>query len=369
MGGLPFVLNEPAYTNPVANPTVILPRVFPATAVSGPSTVSLPTAVNPSLKIPYSMQWNATIEHQRWGTGFLLSYVGTTMRQGVYSYDINSPIANTVPYIYKPRRFQNYPSIGYITNGLDHQYHGLTVEARRRMASGWYYQASWVWSRDISMVAPEYAYGTFDTAPTLDIPTHRVAVSTMYQFPIGKGRKFLSNASRPLDLILGGWELSTMYTYYSGQFLTPSWSLSDPTGTAYTTSLTPANVSRLPNVSGDPNLPSGQRTVNQWFNTSVFSAPAAGTFGNSGRGIIYGPWVNVWHAGMDKSFTLYERLKLRVEMTATNIFNHNSWSNPGTTINSPASAAIVTGVGGVQGGSTGDKPGPRVLRAGFRMEW
>ena len=29
-GGLPYVLNEPAYTNPVANPAVIFPRVFPA---------------------------------------------------------------------------------------------------------------------------------------------------------------------------------------------------------------------------------------------------------------------------------------------------------------------------------------------------
>jgi hypothetical protein len=369
LGGLPFVLNEPAYTNPTTNPTVILPRVFPATSVSGPSTVSLPTAADPSLKIPYSMQWNATIEHQRWDTGFLLSYVGTTLRQGIWSYDINSPVANNVPYVYKPRRFQTYPGISYINNGVSHQYHGMTVQAQRRMARSFYYQFSWVWSRDIGTVAPEYAYGTRDTAPTLDIPTHRVAVSSMYQFPVGKGRKFLSGANRPLDLMLGGWELSTMYEYYSGQFLSPSWTLSDPTGTAYTTSVTPASVTRLPNVLSDPNLPSGQRTVNRWFDTTAFTAPSAGTFGNSGRGIIYGPWVNVWHAGVDKSFTLYERLKLRVEMTATNVFNHNNWSNPGTNVSTTASAGLITGVGGVQGGSTGDKPGPRALRAGFRLEW
>jgi len=131
MGGLPFVLNEPAYTNPTPNPDVILPRVFPVTSVSGPSTVSLPVAVNPDLKMPYSMQWNVTIEHQRWDTGFRLSYIGTNMRQGTWSYDINSPVPDTRAYVDKPRRFPNYPGISYLTNGVGHQYHGMTVEVER----------------------------------------------------------------------------------------------------------------------------------------------------------------------------------------------------------------------------------------------
>jgi len=79
--------------------------------------------------------------------------------------------------------------------------------------------------------------------------------------------------------------------------------------------------------------------------------------------------VNVWHAGMNKFFTLYERVKVRVEMAATNVFNHPNWSNPGTNASTTVSAGVVTGVGGVQGGSTGDKPGARTLRAGFRLEF
>jgi hypothetical protein len=371
MGGLPFLLNEPAYTNPTTNPDVIFPRVFPATGVSGPSTVSLPTAVDPGLKFPYSMQWNATIEHQRWSTGFRLSYIGTNMRQGVWSYDINSPVPDNRPYVDKPRRFPNYPGIGYLNNGTSHQYHGMTIEAQRRMARGLFYQFSWVWARDISVEGSEDPYGKRIRAVSLDIPTHRVAVSTMYQFPFGRGRRFLGNAPRPLDYVVGGWELSAIYNYYSGQFLTPSWTLPDPTGTTYTTSRTAPNVSRLPNVLDDPNLPRDQRTVSRWFDTTAFAAPAAGTFGNAGRGIIYGPWVNVWHTGMNKVFTFEssERLRLRIEMTATNAFNHPNWSNPGTNVSTTASAGVVTGVGGVQGGSTGDKPGARTLRAGFRLEW
>ena len=35
-GAAPFVINEPSFTNPAANPVVILPRVFPAAGVAGP---------------------------------------------------------------------------------------------------------------------------------------------------------------------------------------------------------------------------------------------------------------------------------------------------------------------------------------------
>jgi hypothetical protein len=369
IGGLPFLLNEPAYTNPSPNPDVIFPRIFPATGISGPSTVSLPTALDPSIQFPYSMQWNATIEHQRWGTGFRLSYIGTNMRKGIWSYDINSPVPDTRPYVDKPRRFPTYPGISYLNNGTTHQYHGLTVDATRRMANGLYYQVNWVWARDIGTTGSENPYGKRERYLAQDIPTHRLAASVMYQFPVGKGRRFLGNASRPLDAVIGGWELTAIYNYYSGHFLTPSWTLPDPTGTAYTTSPTAPTVSRLPNVLADPNLPKDQRTINRWFDTSVFAAPAAGAFGNSGRGIIRGPWVNVWHAGMNKTFDIYERFRFRVEMTATNVFNHPNWSNPGTGVNTTASAGVITAVGGVQGASTGDKPGPRTLRAGFRLEF
>jgi hypothetical protein len=65
-GGTPFLINEPAYTNP-AVPTVIFPRVFPETPL-GPTTISIPNAVNPNLRRPFSMQYTATIEHQHWNT-------------------------------------------------------------------------------------------------------------------------------------------------------------------------------------------------------------------------------------------------------------------------------------------------------------
>ncbi len=373
----PFVINELPYTNPIGNPDVIFPRVFPAAGAAGPSTVGLPTAVNPRLRTPYSMQYNFTIEHEQWGTGFRLSYIGANTRQGEWSYNYNSPVPDTRPYVDKPRPFPQYPGITYLTNGSAHQYNALTVEAQRSLAKGFYFQSSWSWARDIfDLERGAAAENPFDRgrewAVSPDIPTHRFTTNALYQLPFGKGRHWLANASTPLDWAVGGWELSVIYSLHSGQFLTPFWTGPDPTGTAFTTSRTPAFVTIRPDQLRDPNLPEGQRSVNRWFDTSAFAPPQPGRFGTAAKGLIKGPGVNVWHMGFFKTLAFQEKqgLRLRLDLTATNIFNHPNWSNPSSTnISQGVAAGVISGVGGVNGASTGDQPGARAFRAGIRLEW
>ena len=370
-GGIPFVLSEPAYTNPAANPAVILPQVFPATGTSGPSTVALPNAINPNIRLAYSMQDNVTIEHQMGNTGLRLSYIGTNTRQGTWSYNYNSPVPDATPFILKPRPFPNFPAIPYLTNGAGHQYHSLTAMAERHLSQGLYFQGSWVWARDIYDLDPGQATeNPFDRkrerAVSIDIPTHRVTTNWIYELPIGKGRPLFGSASRRLNLLLGGWEINGIYSYYSGQFLTPLWTGPDPTGTAFTTSTTPASVTVRPDQIGDPNT--GAQTVQQWFNPAAFTAPQRGRFGTAAKGVIKGPSVSVLDAGVAKRINITERVKVRCEMTASNVLNHPNWSNPGTTdITQTANVGTISAVGGVNGGSTGDLPGPRSLRAGVRV--
>lgn len=375
-GAIPFVLNEPGYTNPAGAPDVIFPRIFPATSGAGPATVGIPAAVNPNLRMPYSMQYNLTVEKQMWATGFRVSYVGTNTRQGDYSYDYNQPVADTRPYVDKPRPFPNYPGISYFTNGAGHQYNALTAEAERYMAKGLYFQTSYSWARDIGDLqrgaSPEDAYNRLrERAVELDVPTHRFNANWIYQLPFGKGRKFLNGSNKAVDLAVRGWEISGIYSYYSNQFLTPLWSGPDPTGTRFSNNRTPANVTLRPDQLRDGNLPSDQRSVGRWFDASAFAAPQPGRFGTSARGVIKGPGVNVWHVGFIKNFVFSEKApRLRWEMTATNFFNHPNYSNPGTLdITALGNVGVITGVGGVNGSSTGDQPGARAFRMGLRMEW
>ena len=78
-----------------------------------------------------------------------------------------------------------------------------------------------------------------------------------------------------LDGVFGGWEMSVVTLIQTGQFLTPAWTGPDPTGTAFTSSTTPATVTIRPNILRDPNLDGDQRTLNRWFDASAF-APRAG---------------------------------------------------------------------------------------------
>lgn len=368
-GGAPFVLNEPAATNPAGTPEIVFPRVFPQTA-GGLSTIGLPGAYRKDLRTPYSMQYNFTVEHQRWNTGFRLSYIGTNTRQGEWGYNINQPLPDNRLYVDKPRRFPNYPAITYISNGAGHQYNSLTAEVERRFFRGLSYQFSYVLARDIGDLergeSPENAYDRKrERAVWLDIPTHRLTSNFVWQLPFGRGRKYASQ-SRLFNLVAGGWDLSGVYSIYSGQFLTPLWTGPDPTGTAFTGSRTPAQVTIRPDHLRNANLAFDQRAVNRWFDSSAFGAPRSGNYGSSAKGVIIGPGSNIFNAGIAKNFPIRERVNLRLELTSTNSFNHPNWANPGVNITSLGQVGVISAVGGV---ASLDQSGPRNLRSGLRLEW
>lgn len=369
-GGVPFIIQEPAFTNPSDTPAVVFPRVFPL-SVGGPTTVGIPGANRADLRTPYSMQYNATIEHQRWNTGFRASYIGTNTRQGQYSFNINQPLPDNRLFVDKVRRFPNYPAVSYLTNGSGHQYHSLTLEAQRNLARGLSYQFSWVWARDIGDLeradSPENAYDRRrERSVWQDIPTHRTTGNLIYELPFGKGKRFLAGSGRAVRAIAGGWQISAIHSFYSAQFLTPQWTGPDPVGIAYTTSKTPAQVTLRPDILRNPNLPAGERSVSRWFDTKAFAAPAAGSFGTSSGGVIKGPGANVLHGGITKRFDLGERAKLRLEMVGNNLFNHPNWSNPGTSISNAGQVGVIRSTSGVSGL---DESGQRSLRAGIRLEW
>jgi hypothetical protein len=348
--------------------------VFPSDGAAGPSSVALPSAVNPSLLIPYSLQYNVTLEHSRWDTGFRLSFISTGTRKTDYFYDYNAPVPDARPYVSKPRAFPQYPSISYFTNGAAHQYRALTAEVERRMARGLQFQSSWTWARDIGDVergrAPENPYDRRrDRGAWTDIPTHRFTTNLVYQIPVGKGRPFLSQSNRVVDFVIGGWELSAVYSYYSGMFLTPLWTGPDPTGTVFTSSSTAAIVTIRPDRLRDGNLPGDQRSISGWFDASAFAAPQPGRFGTSSTGVIKGPPVNVWHMGFYKGFRIREQVRLRYEATATNFFNHPNYNNPAMNISQIAAVGVISGTGGVHGSAVGDYGGARTFRMGLRMEW
>jgi hypothetical protein len=95
---------------------------------------------------------------------------------------------------------------------------------------------------------------------------------------------------------------------------------------------------------GDGSLPESARTLQRWFNTASFSAPAPLHFGNVGRNTLAGPGTKQLDFSVFKNFVLKEgsarSLQFRAE--AFNLTNTPQFNNPVSTIGAPGAGAIIS---------------------------
>ena len=368
---VPYVITEPTFTNSATNPTVILPRVFPATPTGAPASVTLPSGARTDLRIPFSMQYTATIEHVIANTALRVSYVGTNTRQGVYGYNINQPVPDTRLFINKARPFPLYPGITYLTNGAGHQYHGGSVSVSRRSpVHGLQWDFMYTLARDIGDLdhaqSPENAFDRQrERSAWTDIPTHRVTGIFMYDLPFGKGRPFGGNVNKIVDVFLGGWKIVSKNSYESGLFLSPSWTGPDPTGTVFTSNSTPAQVTIRPNQLANAAIENPSR--DRWFNPAAFAPPTPGFFGTSAKGVIIGPTLIAISGSVAKYFTIREGMKLRLEVLTNNILNHPNYNQPAANISNTASAGVISAQS--LDGIKQDDAGPRRIQLQLRLEF
>jgi hypothetical protein len=133
--------------------------------------------------------------------------------------------------------------------------------------------------------------------------------------------------------VLGGWEVSGLFYYYTGTPLTVTTSNTDPGGLGL---LGASASSARPDMISDPNV-GAQHTVASFFNTAAFvPTPAtADRPGNAGRGVVTGPSFQRW------DFSLFKNVKLRgdnmyVQFRAEtfNLFNHTNFNAVSTNITS-----------------------------------
>src|SRR5260370_205466 len=131
------------------------------------------------------------------------------------------------------------------------QYHGLTVSLRRAYSNGLSFDFNYTWSHSIDYAsAAESGAGKqgaaiqnifnvkeFRGSSDFDI-RHNITANYLFELPIGKNKPLFRNASRWLDGIIGGWQLSTVMRYRTrfpttvaanpGNFPNPSLALTGP---------------------------------------------------------------------------------------------------------------------------------------------
>jgi hypothetical protein len=115
-----------------------------------------------------------------------------------------------------------------------------------------------------------------------------------------------------------------------------------------------ANATNRPDVNGNVNYP---QAVLQFFNTSAFSAPAPGAWGNLTKGMVRGPGRDNWNISLFKDFLLSEsrnsRFELRIE--TFNTFNHTQFKDVSSSFSSSNFGQVT---------STWD---PRVFQLGGKL--
>lgn len=173
---------------------------------------------------------------------------------------------------------------------------------------------------------------------------HRFVTSFVYQLPIGRGKRYMANTNKAVDLVLGGWQVTGIATFQRG--FPFSVLANDQFGALI-------SFTQRANQSCDGN--SGfHKSIDQWFNTSCFTQPLVGQFGNSGRNILRQPGVNNWDLGLGKDFKITERVGFQFRIESFNSFNHAQYGND------PSS---TTGIGSAVDNNPNDPNFGKVLSA------
>ncbi len=296
---------------------------------------------------PYTQMFNLNIQRALPG-GFLadVAYAGS---RGVHlTGQVNLNQAPPGPTAAAPRSVIT-PSLNIIQQLSNHQsstYHSLQTKIQRRFSGGFSLLGSYTFSKSIDNGSYVISSSSSSNAYPQDARNwdverglsdfdfaHRLAVSYLYELPVGTGKAFGGSMNPILDAIIGGWQINGITTLQSGQVYTPNVA-------NQRTNAGPGGDIR-PHRIGTGELPSDQRTVQRWFDKSAFVVPVF-EFGNSGRNILRGPGLVNFDFSTFKDFQFSERIGLQFRAEFFNIFNHANFNNPNRAVDIPAGGTITS---------------------------
>lgn len=377
-----FIGSESFPNNQIVNhaPNYQFPNPY-AISPSPTGTLSV-TSYAPHLRMPYTQQWNLTLEQQLGtATAVRASYIGSHSVEQLYSLPANIPLPSTTAFTQSLRPLTQFNQITQYQSAATSSYNALSLQLQYRTNSGIYVNTSYTWARDLGIAgetsASEAPAATnpqdshYDYGPVLFSPTHQSVTVISYPFPIGKNRKFFSAMPNVSEAIFGGWNFSSIFNVRSGDHLTPTYTGYDAQGTGILTG--------RPDLIGNPNQGSNIHNVKQWFNPTAFAYPGAsssdpltppsrpiGRYGTAGVGIITGPGSWQEDMGLKKTIHVYERLTVNPFVLATNVFNHPSLGDPTTVIGEPGVTGTILSL---RSDPNASGVGMRALQLGVRVEF
>jgi hypothetical protein len=353
---VPFVISQNVQheTNPLDFSLVrTIDNPFPPIVPVKPTTTAELIAANPRVaghsfdnETAYSEQWHFGIDRQLFSTLLLeLEYAGSASKHLVLCYNPNE--IQPGPGSQNSRRLLQ--TIAGVTNMLQcdprnrSTYHAGTVKVQKRFSDGVQFLVSYTYGKSLdygaSAASGGGAVGNGQTITNMDAwhgPSgfdvrHRAVISYVYELPFGQGRRWMSEAGGVLNGVVGGWQLSGITTLTTGR----PFSVSLQTGVNNGAPSWPDRIG-----SGRLDNP----TVDLWFNPDDFVAPPPNTYGNAGRGILYGPGHVNFDTSLSKRFTVVGSSNVEFRWDVFNLFNHPGFGFPNSAIGNPNAGRIASTV-------------------------
>jgi hypothetical protein len=285
-----------------------------------------------------------------------LAYVGNRGVNLVMDVDANASRAYGSGNVGRPQfaQFNRTGNSRTRTNTNKSEYNALQVKVDRRFRNGLMITNSYTLSRSKDYVNENGGIGTpIDVSLSWGLSnfnrTHNYVLSTIYELPWGPGKKWMSDSV--LGKIVGGWQVSGLFIAQSGTPLTITASgalLNTPGNTAFA------------NLTGQNTVLGGLGPGRLYFDTTVYSQPAAGVQGNMTRNSgPEGPGFWNIDGSLFKRFQVGRTRYAEIRVDAYNVTNSVRWGNPGT--------GFSTAAGNTFGQITGTNGGQRTFRFGGRF--
>jgi hypothetical protein len=256
----------------------------------------------------------------------------------------------TIPVAQLMKPFPEYTTVSLYRNNVGTTfYQGGYVKVEQRLSRGLSYLVSYTRSKltdDASSVfdasiltGPIANYPVADSFnrklegdySTGDIP-HLFVASGVWDIPLGLGR------SRELHGLAGAlandWSLTGVLTVQSGMPIAVTQTTNNNAFAGFGT--------QRPNLIGDPTLPSDDRTVARWFDTSAFATAPQFTLGTSSRNPVRGPGFRNLDLALVRRVFLPSNTSLEIRAEVFNVTNTPPLGAPNGVFGSAAFGTITT---------------------------
>lgn len=170
-----------------------------------------------------------------------------------------------------------------------------------------------------------------------DTPQRLTGIFTV-ALPVGRGLVLGRNMNRWLDAVIGGWSVSSTFTFQSGQPIPIGMSIPRLADGNQRPDVT------CPNPASGISYHTAAATGAPYFNVSCFADPGDQQLGNAPRYFsnLRVDSIRNMDAAMRKQFAITESLRLQVRFEAFNVFNNTRFGLPNQAYGDPLFGNVAT---------------------------